>query len=633
MYTKIFIFIILLLLALFAVPAQANLCSEIRTSSSPTDSASRIEADMHQQLFPEPNYWGNRGWNRKLLVCNRKRDTKGDEIKKIMTDSAYQAQKDVLSEQNLPMKLVRGKFNFFGNAVTRQKYRYALSKSAGEWIMTIPYDATINDVVPNRVDLFMGRLSTSAPDYTDLDKQNHAWRLYEFSQLESSGVGPNSVWSLKPDARPVALTHCTDTTYYSGKEGRYDGQNGVRSKKRDRTNKHISKGLIEYSYNDSSWNTGCRVDRYLQVAWHPDPNSDRVETPSSADTWVLRNFIKTSEEYWSQPGNFRLRLLLKGFNEDEFSSSLLNRLGSNDYIKVRFGTKFMPYGGNQIYKTSLIQYNNFSTMTTNGTLWHEVGHAFGLDDEYGATDSIGFPKENGCEHGNFSSFNRTSYQMCRSSVSSARSIYHYIATSRYVLTQICSNDTDCASNQYCNKRLGLNRCLADGSSQIGESCLKNRECATNRCQGSNGNKQCVCASDSDCDNGLCILGTLGIGKNYCRATAVTSCPSGWSYEIRNPLNRDRCNRTITETESLECKLAVGNRARNWTGPHAQSGRDECRSTKGKAPKDVKCPAGFTHNVRSGADTCTKRVTEHRVPTCPSGWDYKSRSGRDVCQDK
>ncbi len=618
---------------LLAESASANLCTEVRSSSSPNDADSRIEAVLHENLFPNTNHIGNREWNRKLLVCNRKRDTKGDEIKKIMTNPDYRAQRNVLSESNLDAQLINGKYNFFGNIATQQKYSYVLAKSNDVWTMTIPYEASINDIVHNRVDIYMGGLSTSNPEYSSSDMENHAWHLYEFSQLTFTGAGTNTIWSLKPDAKPIAETHCSDTTFYEGKENKYDGQHGVNSDKRDRSNKHISLGKIEYSYGGNSWKTGCRIDQFLQVAWRQDPTSSQVSTPSSAKTWLLNNFIRTSEEYWSQPGNFKLRLLLKDFNEDEFSLSVLNLLKNNDYLKVRFGTKFMPYGGNQVYKTSLIQFNNFSTMTTDETLWHEVGHAFGLDDEYGGDDSSGAYKTNSCKHGDYSAFDPLTYQMCSSGANDVRSIYHYIATSRYVLTIICAEDDDCNTGEYCNKRLGLNRCLADGTSQIGEFCSKNKECKSGKCQGNGNERMCVCADDSDCIGGLCIKGPVGVGKNYCRSAASTQCPSGWSYEIRNPLNKDRCNRTVTDTKPLKCKLGALDKANNWTGPHAQSGADECRSLRGKNPKGVKCPSGFNHNIRSGADTCTKNVTEHQTPTCPLGWDYKSQNGRDICQDK
>jgi hypothetical protein len=182
----------------------------------------------------------------------------------------------------------------------------------------------------------------------------------------------------------------------------------------------------------------------------------------------------------------------------------------------------------------------------------------------------------------------------------------------------------------------LNRCYLPGSAQIGEACASDDQCARGKCNGIEGLARgtCVCKTDSDCGpNGRCKLGPLGIGTNQCLDTQPPTCPDGWTYDVRNPLNKDRCSRTTTETAALECRLLVTDNAANWTGPHAQSGEDECRSTKGKSPKGVKCPSGFRHNVRSAADTCTKEVTEHRTPTCPAGWDYKSTSGQDICQDK
>ena len=61
--------------------------------------------------------------------------------------------------------------------------------------------------------------------------------------------------------------------------------------------------------------------------------------------------------------------------------------------------------------------------------------------------------------------------------------------------------------------------------------------------------------------------------------------------------------------------------------------DECRSKKGKNPKGVKCPGGYKHNIKSGADTCTKTTQEHETPTCPAGYNYKSLNGKDECREK
>ncbi|GEM_PF-4815357 len=78
---------------------------------------------------------------------------------------------------------------------------------------------------------------------------------------------------------------------------------------------------------------------------------------------------------------------------------------------------------------------------------------------------------------------------------------------------VCNSDNDCGIGQYCNNRAAKNRCLADASSPIGAPCNKNRECVSNKCQGSGDDRACVCASDNDCGSGQRCK--QRIGKNRC----------------------------------------------------------------------------------------------------------------------
>ncbi len=199
----------------------------------------------------------------------------------------------------------------------------------------------------------------------------------------------------------------------------------------------------------------------------------------------------------------------------------------------------------------------------------------------------------------------------------------------------CTTDAHCGANAYCDTgTLGVGQNLCRDLKPIGAGCTRADQCASGRCNTGQCKEAHDCSTDADCGpNAVCKLGPLGIGRNECIATQSPTCPSGWTYDVRNPLNKDRCTRTTTQTAALKCRLLVTDNRNNWTGPHAQAGADECRSTKGKAPKGVKCPSGYTYNQRSGADTCTKSVTNHQPPTCPNGWDYKSQNGRDICQDK
>lgn len=200
---------------------------------------------------------------------------------------------------------------------------------------------------------------------------------------------------------------------------------------------------------------------------------------------------------------------------------------------------------------------------------------------------------------------------------------------------ICKEDNDCDPGRYCAKGVaGVGRNQCKELKPLGQSCTASKQCASGRCNTGVCKEADECKNNSDCGrNAECKKGPVGLGQNKCVALRSPTCPSGWTYDIRNPLNKDRCERTVTETATLKCKLLVTDKAKNWTGPHAQRGEDECRSTKGKKPKGVKCPVGYKHNVRAGADTCTKSKTEHQTPTCPAGWDYKSQKGKDICKEK
>jgi hypothetical protein len=249
----------------------------------------------------------------------------------------------------------------------------------------------------------------------------------------------------------------------------------------------------------------------------------------------------------------------------------------------------------------------------------------------------------------------------------AKGIYAWIITRRYAAgkAEFCNSENDCKSSEYCAETITdlkrkhcearkgegakcsadkqcvqgaickgkpAGKCIVESSVAIGGSCLKDAQCKTGSC---NNVGICQCKEDGDCNNNeYCDKGgALGVGRNICRTVTSPTCKGGWVYEIRNPLNKDRCNKTTTLSKPLECKLLVTDKAKNWTGPHAKKGADECRSKKGKDPKGVKCPGGYKHNIKSGTDTCTKTTEEHETPTCPAGFDYKSLSGKDECRDK
>ena len=50
---------------------------------------------------------------------------------------------------------------------------------------------------------------------------------------------------------------------------------------------------------------------------------------------------------------------MKGQNDSTFPKSTRDLLQDDDYLTVHFATKFMRYGGNQMYKSNIIQSTTF----------------------------------------------------------------------------------------------------------------------------------------------------------------------------------------------------------------------------------------------------------------------------------
>jgi hypothetical protein len=591
-------FLAVSLLLLLAVPAGANLCDGIKDKRTTAETGRDV--DFYQQLFPNAKYFGNRQWNEIIVECNRKRDTKGNEVSKATAVSGDNADKRTLKSSELRPKVIRGHYNFFGKLITQLKYVYVLSKEKGVWTMVIPYKADINELVEDRVDFKMGSRVVEGDSLGGLIASGHAWELYDASQVKGG--------KLQTNARPIAETLCATSTFFPGKENKYDGQNELDSHKRDPENKFISLGKIQYRYKRKTEFVveGCRVDEKRDLFWL-DPADGRLVKFKPQD-FVLDNFVRVAEEYWSVPGSFELKLLMKGRNEGRFSKETLDLLRDGDHLTVHFATKFLPYQGNQMYKSNIIQFNNFSTMTTDGTYWHEVGHAFGLDDEYGGEKNDGTGKKNDCESPLYAAFSPASYQMCDAGVEGEpKSIYHYVAVSRYITKQSeCGEDGDCASGEYCDKGMltvGKNQCVTIVA--IGGTCFNDKGCLSGKCSSIDGTKgTCVCNGDTDCGPGqYCDSGT-DLTKNACK-----------------PLKNDNepCDAI---SGAWHCKSGHCKFGRCYTPQSVPMG--------GTCFNDDACKAGKCTAVDAFAGTCVCKTDSDCGPGkwCDGGLDAKANACRE-----
>ncbi|NKB21468.1 MAG: hypothetical protein GKS01_13315 [Alphaproteobacteria bacterium] len=390
--------------AFFTTTVQAGICISGRNLK--TGKGTERDYSFGQSLFSDStyknqspklsSYVGNAQWNKVILQCNRTRDTNGVYISAAIASKKNSKGKQLLRKKKLKSKVIRGKFNFLGlGSAINMNYVYVLRKKNNVWHMTIPYKPIHSDLVKDRVDFNI----------------SHAYKLYAASQVKNGKLVSNP--------KPIWTTHCAKSTYFPGKKKKYAGKPLY---KRDKRNKHISVGKIEYQYGKKgSPKSGCRVKSSMNLYWE---NADGKIIKTKPLKWVYSNFVRVAEKYWTIPGVFKLRLWMEGHNDHKFKGAkkLLRR---TDHLTVRFATKFLAHGFNQMYKSNPLQPFNFSTMTSDNTHEHEVGHAFGLDDEYGGA------KKNDCEK--ISGYDTNTYTMCAHNVTEKRTIYHYIAVSRYIL--------------------------------------------------------------------------------------------------------------------------------------------------------------------------------------------------------
>lgn len=140
--------------------------------------------------------------------------------------------------------------------------------------------------------------------------------------------------------------------------------------------------------------------------------------------------------------------------------------------------------------------------------------------------------------------------MCHAGTSEVRTIYHYLAVSRYITKQKeCSKDTDCSEGEYCNAGVDFNKnqcvtkkadnaacdlanggrqcqsgkcnlghCYTPNSVAMGGTCYVNDACKEGKCSSLDGTRgTCVCQSDPDCGTGHYCNAGIDLTKNSCES--------------------------------------------------------------------------------------------------------------------
>ena len=103
------------------------------------------ELAFFKKLFTETKHHGADGYNGRVLQCNRERDSKGGDIRTMLSHKDFAEVRETLKKPNLSPYFYKSTYKFFGWFL--YKMRYLVWKEKGEWKVLLPYDAVLKSPV------------------------------------------------------------------------------------------------------------------------------------------------------------------------------------------------------------------------------------------------------------------------------------------------------------------------------------------------------------------------------------------------------------------------------------------------------------------------------------------------------
>jgi hypothetical protein len=112
-----------------SAPALANLCEEGR--NPPQRYLDEAGALQSEAFTAAAGYAGSKAYDARVLTCNRRRDTLGNDV-----DQAIAAKHTFAA--TLPPLLVKGHIRYLGTILGEVRYGYELRRDGGTWKVTVP---------------------------------------------------------------------------------------------------------------------------------------------------------------------------------------------------------------------------------------------------------------------------------------------------------------------------------------------------------------------------------------------------------------------------------------------------------------------------------------------------------------
>lgn len=437
-----------------AVPAHANFCKSVTTERA-RDEARLLENERF--AVGAVDFIGDRVYNADIISCNRKRDSKGNEIENaIKSNHQFGA--------NLEARAVKGKYNYYATAPLA--YAYELRREGNHWIVRVPMRfhwptsrmTDMIDISKELVDeLADPALSKLCAAGATRFEKNNKDVTRGYIPIRTAGVtGTDTVGTDEEACRVPRSTQVAGKSILRHLREFYAH---ALTRVWDRPGFRIEPVLIDHGEGSEA-----EIN-----AWDKD-----------GITWELRLNLMPDHRASYKRWAFKWNNMYTGVPPHVIAHEFGHKLGLDD-----------EYGWGPAATRS-----DRDCANRRGTAPFEY-----IMCNQGASWNTDLTTDDDIHNG-------------------AKAVYPWIVTRRYAVAKelTCKEDTDCGLGMFCAKgalSVGRNECQALRS--VGGMCDRDSQCSSDRCVVGSCAAEHECFTDEECGGGrFCKIGLGDLDRNTCR---------------------------------------------------------------------------------------------------------------------